>query len=321
MTPLFYASTVAAGLMVGAVNHALARLVVGRRIRLLAERMSTVESRLAQAVFTHDWSGCDPESCALPVDSQDEVGASAAAFNRLIETLGRSHDVETAMRAFSEVLASRFELDSLGNSALDALLVSTGAEAGALLVARDNDLEPIASHGLRTTDGLATNDHVRRVVRLGRTERLTVTSWEMIVDSLLVGQPAREILVAPVSFKSVPLGAIVLATSSRFVPEDAEWAFSPDSWGELLAETRQAEPAVVGVGERVDRGEALKPLVGKSVVDGEPEFGPKLLQQLVGQRTRDATGSSWSERLGVRPAAPRRDARDQFSVGRPAGLI
>ena len=47
MTPLFYASTIVAGLVVGAVNFALSRLVVGRRLRLLADRMGTVEHELA----------------------------------------------------------------------------------------------------------------------------------------------------------------------------------------------------------------------------------------------------------------------------------
>src|SRR6266508_3281143 len=110
-TPLFYASTVAAGLVVGAVNFGLSRLVVGRRLRLLATHMETVEGQLAEAVFSHDWSGCDPQSCALPVDSDDEVGTSATAFNRLISTLARSHGVESAMRSFSGVLSSEFELE------------------------------------------------------------------------------------------------------------------------------------------------------------------------------------------------------------------
>jgi HAMP domain-containing protein len=98
LTPLFFASTLAAGLVVGAVNFGLSRVVVGRRLRLLAARMETVEDQLSKAVFSHDWSGCDPQSCALVVDSDDEVGASASAFNRLIGTLARSHAIETAMR-------------------------------------------------------------------------------------------------------------------------------------------------------------------------------------------------------------------------------
>jgi len=198
------------------VNFGLARLVVGRRLRLLADRMGTVEERLGRAVSTQDWSSCDPEACALPVDSTDEVGAAAGSFNRLIHTLARTHGLERAMRDFSGVLSSRFELEPLGDAALDGLLRHTGASAGALLVVRDDDLEPLATHGLRDAASLATSDHVRRALRTGSIERITVAAPETIIDSLLAGQPAREILVAPVTFKSVALGVIVLATTTSF---------------------------------------------------------------------------------------------------------
>jgi HAMP domain-containing protein len=141
-SPLFFTSTLIAGLVVGAVNFELARLVVARRLRLLAERMSAVEDQLAQAVFSHDWTGCDPESCVLPVDSEDEVGTTSAAFNRLIRTLARSHEIETAMRAFSVVLSTEFELEGLARASLDGLLRQTRADAGAILVAREDGLEP-----------------------------------------------------------------------------------------------------------------------------------------------------------------------------------
>lgn len=221
ISPLFFGSTLTAGAIVGAVNFALARLVVGRRVRALAEAMTTVETRMAEAVFSHDWTGCDPDSCALPVDSNDEVGASAGAFNRLIGTLARSHAVENAMRDFSAVLSSQFELETLGAAALEGLLRHTGAQAGAVLVVRDDELAPIASHGLRGIDELSNNDHFRRAIRLGRTERLTVAMPELVVDSLLLGQAARDIVVAPVTFKSVPLGVIILASTSGLHP-DAE---------------------------------------------------------------------------------------------------
>ncbi len=216
LTPLFYASTLTAGLVVGAVNFGLARLVVGRRLRLLADRMGTVEERLGRAVYTQDWSACDPEACALPVDSADEVGAAAGSFNRLIATLARTHTVERAMRDFSAVLSSEFELEGLGNAALDGVLRHTGADAGAILVVRDDGLEPLATHGLRTTSELAANDTVRRALRTGCVERVTVQALDAVVDSVLVGQPAHEILVAPLVFKSVALGVIVVATTTTF---------------------------------------------------------------------------------------------------------
>lgn len=174
LTPLFFGATLTAGVMVGVVNYWLARLVVGRRLRALADRMATVDSRLQVAVFTHDWADCDPATCALPVDSDDEVGAAAGAFNSLITTVARSHDVENAMRSFSRVLSSEFELEGLAERALYQLLSGTGTEAGALLVVRDTTLEPLATHGLRGWDGLAENDHVKRALRSDTVERLRI---------------------------------------------------------------------------------------------------------------------------------------------------
>ena len=222
LTPMFYAATLSAGLAVGAVNFALARLVVGRRFRALATAMTSVESQLASAVFTQDWSGCDPERCALAVDSDDEAGATAQAFNSLIRTLAKSHSVETAMHDFSGVLSREFELEGLGSAALDGLLRNTASDAGAMLVVREDELVPLASHGIRAPEGLADNDHVRRVIRLGQIERLRVGAQELIVDSVLVGAAAREILVVPVAFKSIPLGVIVLATMGAFERDDVE---------------------------------------------------------------------------------------------------
>lgn len=219
LTPAFFAATVAAGLLVGAVNWLLARLVVGRRLRLLADRMGVVESRLAEAVFTHDWTACDPATCALAVDSDDEVGASAAAFNRLIGTLARTHAVEESTRSFAAVLSSRFDLEELGGAALDEMLRHTGARAGAILVVRNDGLEPLASHGLRDPESLAENDHVRRAVRTGAIEEITLEPEALVIDSMLLGQPAREMLVASIAFKSVPLGAVVLATPTAFAAD------------------------------------------------------------------------------------------------------
>jgi two-component system cell cycle response regulator len=222
LTPAFYASTLAAGLAVGAVNFALARLVVGRRFRHLATAMTTVESQLASAVYTQDWTGCDPERCALIVDSDDEAGATARAFNSLIRTLAKSHSVETAMHDFSGVLSREFELEGLASAALDGVLRHTASEAGAMLVVREDELVPLASLGIRAPQDLAANDHVRRVIRLGQIERLRVGAQDLVVDSVLVGVTAREIVVVPVSFKSVPLGVIVLATTGTFERDDIE---------------------------------------------------------------------------------------------------
>lgn len=220
ISPLFYALTVTAGLLVGGANFALARLVVGRWLRRLAGTMEQVEEQLARATVDHDWSGCDPERCTLPVDWADEVGASAAAFNRLIRTLARSHEIEAATHDFTAVVSSRLELDAPAAASLDALLRHTGAAAGAILAVREEELVSLASHGLRSVERLAGNDHVRRALRLGRVERITVDPEVGVIDSLLLDQVAREIVVAPVAFKCIPLGVFVLASVAPFAPDE-----------------------------------------------------------------------------------------------------
>lgn len=219
LSPAFFAATVSAGLVVAGFNFALARLVVGGRLRQLAARMQTVETTLARATATQDWSGCDLGHCELPVDSRDEVGASASAFNRLIETLARSRAIEAATRDFTEVVASHLELDPLAAASLEALLRHTGAAAGAILVVREEALVPLASYGLRDVGRMTDTDRLWRLLRVGRAERIAVPEGGGVIDSLLVDQVPGEILAAPVAFKGIPLGVIVLAAVASFAPD------------------------------------------------------------------------------------------------------
>ena len=219
MTPLFYATTILAGLTVGGVNYALARAVVGVRLKQLAAHMTKVESQLAEATKTNDWSGCDPLECALPVDSVDEVGASAAAFNSLITTLARSHMIETATRNFTEVVASHLDLESLGRESLAAVLSDTRATAGLLLVEREDGLKPLSSIGISDPELVAANAQVANALRTGKTVLLDVNKEQVVVDSVLLDQAARQVVVVPLAFKAVPLGALVLASVQPFAAD------------------------------------------------------------------------------------------------------
>ncbi|MBP1705977.1 MAG: hypothetical protein H6Q36_1716, partial [Chloroflexi bacterium] len=129
--------------------------------------------------------------------------------------------LETATRDFTSVVSSHLDLDALADASLDALLRHTGATAGALLAVREEELVPLASHGLRAVESLAGNDHVRRALRTGSLERIAVDPDIGVIDSLLLDQVAREIVVAPVAFKGVPLGALVLASVTPFPPDVA----------------------------------------------------------------------------------------------------
>lgn len=93
---LFFSATVFAGLLVGAANYALTRLVVGRRLVALAERMRETEAAVvdgADGLAQH----------ALPVDSGDELGDCAQSFNHLLGALERSRAEERRLSREDEL--------------------------------------------------------------------------------------------------------------------------------------------------------------------------------------------------------------------------
>jgi diguanylate cyclase (GGDEF)-like protein len=147
LTPGFFAATIAAGLFVGGLNFALARIVVGDQLRLLSSRMDHVGRALRHAAHTGDLSACDPDECRVPVDSRDELGASAAAFNELIEALARSHGIEAAARDFSEAFSSHLELEPLARTALERLLHHLRVSSGAVVLTAARQPLVVASQG------------------------------------------------------------------------------------------------------------------------------------------------------------------------------
>ena len=50
--------------------------------------------------FSSDLSRCTPETYSIPVDSDDEIGESALAFNRLVDALSISVRTQAVVRSF-----------------------------------------------------------------------------------------------------------------------------------------------------------------------------------------------------------------------------
>ncbi len=250
----FFLSTLTAGLAAGAANFALARWVIRPRLNLLSKHMWLVEGAIEGAAFSGDWSSCNLEKCRVPVDSRDEIGEAARAFNDLVAALFRAHEVETAVSEFSQALSSQLELDSLASLALTQLLRHTGAQAGVVLFENSGELAVAARHGIREPERLAESDHLLEVLRSGETLKIELPE-DMHIEVLLADVRPREILVVPVAFKQVSLGAVVLASNRPFTPE-AEWLTALFRQGFGLALNNALAH------ERLQRMAALDPLTG-----------------------------------------------------------
>ena len=218
LTPAFFGACLGAGTLTGCLNFVLARTVVGQKIRLLSESMATVSQDLREMTYGDDFSRCTSESCSIAVDSHDEIGDSAAAFNDLVSALAASMRTQTAVRSFTRMLASRLELDAVSTGALHELLAHTGATAGVILVDTGGALEARANRGLRQPESIADNDHVRAALRTGATEVLEIPS-EVEIDGALVDFRPKAVVFVPIFHKNVPLGVVVLAATEGFAPE------------------------------------------------------------------------------------------------------
>lgn len=206
----FMALCLAAGALVGGVNVVLAGGIVRPRLRETAHRMQQVEAGLDQAVRTGDWSRCDPDSCRIEVDSDDELGELALAFNRMLLALHRSHQVETALGAFGREMATHLEVQALAQASLELYRAHDGADAGAIFSEHAGELELAAHFGLEAPESLAERDLVREALRTGRPLRFELPEGCRIDAGLVQFAPA-EVVSLPLSFGELASGVVVLA--------------------------------------------------------------------------------------------------------------
>ena len=215
LTPVFFVACLGAGALAGVINYGLARWVVGVRIRVLSESMRHVAENLQAATFNNDLSRCTPENCSIPVDSDDEIGESALAFNRLVDALSISMRTQAAVRSFSEMLTSQLEIESLAENALRQFFEHTGAAAGLILYESSGEMKIAASRGLRDPEAVAKGSHVAVTARTGERQIISIPE-DVRVEGVMADFRPAEVLVFPITYKSVPLGVIVLATARTF---------------------------------------------------------------------------------------------------------
>ena len=215
LTPFFFGICLLAGIMVGGINIRLMRVVVMPRLRALVDGMHMIESVVEQATYTGDWTDCDPESCQLPVDSNDVIGESAAAFNRLIRVLQHSHEVEERVGDFSKTMTSQLELGPLCNGALSGFIAATKSSAGAIVADVGGELSVLASFGIVGAESLTENDHVRLALNTQEPVYIELPEGLAVNAGLVEFQP-REVAFMPLIVHSAATGVVVLAGSTAF---------------------------------------------------------------------------------------------------------
>ena len=212
---MVFAACITAGIIVGGLNISLARAVVGARVRLLGERMHYVTKNFKNIKEGKDINTCDAEECLIKVDSEDEIGYSAQAFNNLVETLFESFETEDALNRFSDLMGSQLSVNDLTNRALNQLITHTHSAAGAIVIENEGKLEIAGSQGIRDVKNILDSDHVKSVFR--NENRICISLPEDVqVEGVLTDFRPQEIVLEPIMYKEIVLGSIILASSNPF---------------------------------------------------------------------------------------------------------
>jgi diguanylate cyclase (GGDEF)-like protein len=101
---IFRLACLMAGFLVGAMNYALVKGVVGGRMEVLGGHLRAATTSITSATRTGDWSEAVFERIA--VDSDDQIGEAGRAFNSLLGAVEGRKDLEERLRyqAFHDML-------------------------------------------------------------------------------------------------------------------------------------------------------------------------------------------------------------------------
>ncbi len=96
----FQVACLVAGFLVSGLSYALCRWVVGGRLAVLSSHLRSVADSIGSASRSGDWSG----STRIEVDSVDELGETAQAFNSLLDALEDGEHFRSLVRNASDVI-------------------------------------------------------------------------------------------------------------------------------------------------------------------------------------------------------------------------
>lgn len=217
----FYLVALLAGQLVSLISFILISMVIRPHLKLLSNKMQEIAEGLQQKNFEEHTMKCSEGFCQMEVESNDEIGVSARAYNQMLEALIKSYEVEKVFNHFTKVMSENLELSKLSEETLDLLIQSTHFEAGAILISKQGVLELTASRGILEAETLVQHDTLKQAVSSGQSIRLTMPQT-IDLDGVLAKFKPSEVFIEPIEFKGMNLGVLVAATGAHLADERTE---------------------------------------------------------------------------------------------------
>lgn len=221
LTLNFYLVSLAAGQVVGLISFLLVSTVIRPHLKLLSNKMQEIAEGIQMKTFSKDSDECSQEMCHINVTSNDEIGVSAVAYNQLLDSLMKAHEVEKVFNEFTVVMSENLDLANLADESISLLLRSTNFEAGAVLIVQEGSLELIASQGILDAETLVDHDAVTKVLQDAGPVRINLPR-NIDLDGVLTSFKPSEVFIEPIEFKGMTLGVFVTTTGAHLADTRTE---------------------------------------------------------------------------------------------------
>jgi diguanylate cyclase (GGDEF)-like protein len=215
LRPAYFFACILAGVILGLMNITLARLVIGGPMKQLSHKMRHVQQMLISKKNGESDEICTPENCLIKVESRDELGESADAFNNLVVTLSEVLQTNTEINEFSAMLTAHLELEVLAQEALGQLIKNSDASGGAILVEKNGEMAVVASMAIKNAKALEMNERVLHTFKTYQRQIIDFPN-EVIIDGIVVDFIPKSLLIEPITYKNILLGVVILTSANAF---------------------------------------------------------------------------------------------------------
>lgn len=200
-----------AGQVVGLVSFLLISTVIRPHLKLLSQKMEVIAEGLKNKDFLQEETTCNEEFCGIEVESNDEIGTTAKAYNEMLHALLQAHEVEVVYNKFTKIMSENMELKSLSDDAMQLLIDSTNIEAAAVMVVKNAEINLVSSIGISNVGQLHKHDLIKKAVDSQKPFHITLPK-NIELDGVLAKFRPTEIFVEPLEYKGVVSGVLVAAT-------------------------------------------------------------------------------------------------------------
>ncbi len=216
----FFLATQIAGQSVGLLSFLLISMVIRPHLKLLSLKMAGIAEGLKKK-SPDDESINDIALRKIDIVSNDEIGVSAKAYNKMLKSLIQANEIEAVYTQFSKVMSENLDVDVLADETLSLLIQSTNIDAGAIIISKKGELTLIASQGILEAETLIQHDVVLNSALKGSSERIKVPK-NIKIDGVLTHFYPSEVFIEPIEFKGINLGVLIAATGAVEADEHTE---------------------------------------------------------------------------------------------------